>query len=246
MIGVAIAAFGLVFQFSTATNGVAASILTCQRGATLASGDPDPTIFADEASKGIHAFWCEQYEADGMTTRTGPYWEIYSNGRPRTQAIYVNSQLTGPVTIRNEDGSLFLRGFLEESEWSGPLEIFHPNGATWFEASFESGRLDGELRTHFPDGALESESHYQAGREDGLARSFYPTAAGGRLKSEAHVEADQIVGQHRLLSRKGELMRSIDWHIGPAAWRNLRANPAARELATPSRETSDQRRNLRD
>jgi hypothetical protein len=246
MIGVVIVALGLVCQFSMSTNAVAASILTCQHGAILASGDPDPTIFADVASKGVRAFWCERYEADGTTTRTGPYWEIYSNGRPRTQAIYIDSRLAGPVTIRNEDGSLFLRGFLKDSEWSGALEIFHPNGAIWFEASFESGRLDGELRTHFPDGALESESQYQAGREDGLARSFYPTAAGGRLKSEAHVEADQIVGQHRLLSRKGELIRSIDWHTGPAAWSKSRTNPAAPDLGTSSRETSNQMRNLRD
>jgi hypothetical protein len=245
-ISVAIGAIGLVFQLLMATSAAAGSMLTCQQGTTLATGDPDPTIFADEASKGVRAFWCERYDTDGMTTRTGPYWEIYSNGRPRTQAIYVNSQLSGPVTIRDEDGGVFARGFLKQSEWSGAFEIFHPNGATWFEASFESGRLEGEIRTHFPDGAIESESRYQAGREDGLARSFYPTAAGGRLKSEAHVEADQIVGEHRLLNRNGALVRSIDWDLGPAAWRKIRANPAARDPGTPFQETSGRIPDLRD
>jgi len=147
----------------------------------------------------------------------------------------------GPVSIRNEDGSLFLRGFLEEGSWSGPLEIFHETGAIWFEAIFEAGRLEGALRTRFPDGALESETRYQAGREDGLARSFYPTASGGRLKSEAHVEADRLVGQHRLLSPEGELIRSIDRDIAPAAWLQRYARPAA-----PAQTTSDSEHDLRD
>lgn len=204
-------------------------LLVCAEGSTLASGRPDRSLFAAAASKGVRAHWCERYDAEGRTTRTGPYWEVYANGRPRTQALYVGSRLTGPVTVRFEDGGLFLRGFLEKGEWSGDLEIFHENGEPWLEARFEAGRLEGPLRTHYPDGALESESHYQAGREDGLARSFYSTALGGRLKSEAHVEADDFVGRHRVLNREGKLVRSIDWSSGPAAWRAREriASPAA-------------------
>lgn len=234
MISVAIVAFLLVSDLPVTTRAQGTSEFACQPGAILATGRPDSSLFAYEASKGVRAFWCERYDANGIATRSGPYWETYSNGRTRTQAHYVDSHLKGHVSIRNEDGSLFLRGFLEKGEWSGPLEIFHESGAIWFEAHFDSGRLEGVLRTHFPDGALESETRYQAGREDGLARSFYPTAAGGRLRSEAHVEADQLVGQHRLLDPKGELIRSIDWDIGPAAWRSIRVTPAA-----PAQTTSD-------
>lgn len=204
-------------------------LLVCGAGSTLASGRPDRSLFSAAASKGVRAHWCERYDAQGRTTRTGPYWEVYRNGRPRTQALYVGSRLSGPVTIRNDDGSLFLRGFLEKGEWSGKLEIYHENGEVWLEARFDAGRLDGPVRTHHPDGAIESESRYQKGREDGLARSFYSTALGGRLKSEAHLEADDFVGRHRILSREGELVRSIDWSSGPAAWqaRGADAVPAA-------------------
>jgi hypothetical protein len=264
MIHVAIAALALVCELPATTHAVAASVGTstatpaaksvfeCEHGATLATGRPDPDLFAREASKGVRAFWCERYDENGIAARTGPYWETYSNGGTRTQANYVESRLRGPVSIHNEDGSLFLRGFLEEGEWSGQLEIFHESGAIWFEAHFDSGHLEGALRTHFPDGALESETRYQAGREDGLARSFYPTAAGGRLKSEAHVEADRLVGRHRLLDRRGDLIRSIDWDIGPAAWRSVRPSPthtplpAAPRPSTPARSSSDQKRDLRD
>ena len=268
MIHVAIAALALVCEFpattlaaadaagsSTATpapTAAAKSAFVCDQGATLATGRPDPDLFASEASKDVSAFWCERYDENGIATRTGPYWETYSSGGTRTQANYFKSRLKGPVSIRNEDGSLFLRGFLEEGEWSGQLEIFHESGATWFEAHFDSGHLEGALRTHFPDGALESETRYQAGREDGLARSFYPTAAGGRLKSEAHVEADRLVGRHRLLDRRGDLIRSIDWDIGPAAWRSVRPSPSpipvpgAPRPSTPGRASSDRKRDLRD
>jgi hypothetical protein len=221
----------------------------CEADATLATGRPDPGLFAIEASKDVRAFWCERYDSNGITKRSGPYWETYSNGRTRTQANYVDSRLKGPVSILNEDGSLFLSGFLEGGEWSGPLEIFHENGAVWFEARFDSGHLEGALRTRYPDGALESETRYQAGREDGLARSFYPTAAGGRLKSEAHVEADQLVGRHRLLDSRGKLIRSIDWEIGPAAWENFpasSADAASRGILAPQRTANDRERNLRD
>jgi hypothetical protein len=259
-IRVAIAALALVCEFPATTHAEIASVaisaatsgFVCKQGATLATGRPDPDLFASEASKGVRAFWCERYDENGIATRMGPYWETYSNGRTRTRANYVDSRLKGPVSIQNEDGSLFLRGFLEEGGWSGQLEIFHENGAVWFEAHFDSGHLEGALRTRFPDGAIESETRYQAGREDGLARSFYPTAAGGRLKSEAHVEADQLVGRHRLLNPKGELIRSIDWDIGPAAWRSIRPGPsdapmpAAPDPATPAPTNSVRKRDLRD
>lgn len=250
---VAIALLALVCGYPVAPQAVTASAsqeeFACDAESTLATGRPDPDLFASDASRGVRAFWCERYDANGIATRSGPYWETYSNGRTRTQANYVDSRLKGPVSVLNEDGSLFLRGFLDQGEWSGRLEIFHENGAIWFEAHFESGHLEGTLRTHYPDGALESETRYQAGREDGLARSFYPTAAGGRLKSEAHVEADRLVGRHRLLNRRGKLIRSIDWEIGPAAWRSVpanSANPASPDVLGPPRTASDRKLDLRD
>lgn len=242
----AVMAFALVCAFPASAADISPSEFVCEPGETLATGRPDPDLFSDEASKGVRAFWCERYDAIGMATRTGPYWETYSSGRTRTKANYVDSRLEGPVAVRHEDGSLFLRGLLEAGEWSGPLEIFHASGKIWLAAQFESGHLEGTLRTHFPDGALESETRYQAGREDGLARSFYPTAAGGRLKSEAHVEADLLVGEHRLLDRSGELVRSIDWNTGPAAWRSVPVAPASPDLARPAPANSDRELDLRD
>jgi len=201
--------------------------VVCEDGAALASGPPDPNLLSREASQGIRAFWCERYDETGATQRHGLYREFYANGARRVDGHYVDSMLAGPIAIRNSDGSLFLRGFLEDGDWSGGLEIFHETGAVWFEAEFRSGSLVGPLRTHYPDGALESETRFQAGREDGLARSFYPSAAGGRLKSEAHVEADEIVGVHRLLDRNSEVVRSIDSNEGPPLWRRIREKPAA-------------------
>ena len=209
------------------SNAADAPEVACGDEATLASGAPDASLLARAASKGIRAFWCERYDSIGVATRLGPYREFYSNGRLRVRGQYIESKLVGPIAIQNEDGTLFLRGFLDRGEWSGAFEIFHETGEVWFEAEFRSGQLEGPLRTHYPDGALESETQYQAGREDGLARSFYPTAAGGRLKSEAHVEADQIVGVHRLLDRDGGLVRSIDWTDGPPTWRRASQEPAA-------------------
>jgi hypothetical protein len=200
--------------------------LTCEPGAILAGGRPDPTIFADDASRGVRASWCERYDRYGVATRTGPYREVYPGGAIRTEARYVDSHLRGPVTIRNEDGGLFLKGFLVDGEWVGELEIFHPNGAVWLETHFDHGVLEGAVRSHYADGALESETRFQHGREDGLARSFYPSTVGGRLKSEAYVEADRIVGQHRLLDREGEVVRTIDWETGPLAWRSALRVPA--------------------
>jgi len=257
MISVAIALVAQSCLCPVATNAATPSAsgptdegqFACDAESTLATGRPDPGVFASDASKGVRAFWCEWYDANGIATRSGPYWETYSNGRTRTRAHYVDSRLKGPVSILNQDGSLFLRGFLEEGEWSGQLEIFHESGAVWFEAHFDAGQLEGALRTRYPDGALESETRYQAGREDGLARSFYPSAAGGRLKSEAHVEADRLVGRHRLLDRRGKLIRSIDWDVGPAAWRSVpasSANPASAILPAPARTPSDPRPHLRD
>ncbi len=257
MISVSIALLAQICAFPVSTQATPPSAapacdegrFACDPESTLATGRPDPGVFASNASKGVSAFWCERYDTNGIATRSGPYWETYPNGQTRTRAHYVDSHLKGPVSILNEDGSLFLRGFLENGEWSGPLEIFHESGAVWFEAHFDAGQLEGALRTHYPDGALESETRYQAGREDGLARSFYPTAAGGRLKSEAHVEADRLVGRHRLLDRRGRLIRSIDWDVGPAAWRSVparSANPASPILPAPARTASDPRPHLRD
>lgn len=222
-----VAGAALVFAFAVRgfANSPPVVAFACEDGTVLATGDPDPAVFSVEASKGVRAFWCERYDEFGMATRVGSYWEIDASGQPRTEAGYVDSRLAGPVTVRNEDGGLFVRGFLENGEWSGRLEIFHENGVPWLEADFVAGQLEGDLRTRFSNGALESETHYQRGYEDGLARSFYPTAVGGRLKSEAHVEADQIVGRHRVLNPEGRLIRSIDWNSGPAEWASGGSGP---------------------
>lgn len=216
--------------------------LRCENGAILAGGDPDRAIFASEASRGVRASWCERYDRYGKATRTGPYREIYPTGALRTEARYVRSRLQGRVTVRNEDGGLFLRGFLVGGEWVGEFELFHPNGALWLETHFDHGVLEGATRTHYADGALESETRFQNGREDGLARSFYPSSLGGRLKSEVFVEADRMVGQHRILDRRGAIIQSIDWDTGPIAWRTTQPAPAssdsssapARARATPA------------
>jgi hypothetical protein len=210
--------------------------LECGDDATVASGAPDPSLLAREASIGVHAVWCERYDALGAATRLGSYREFYPGGGVRVRGQYLDSALVGPIVVLHEDGTVFMRGFLDRGEWTGAFEIFHASGAVWFEADFQSGQLQGPLRTRYPDGALESETQYQSGREDGLARSFFPSAAGGRLRSEAHVEADQIVGVHRLLDRDGELVRSIDWSAGPPTWQRSVAPPAA--PATPAAPAS--------
>lgn len=182
----------------------------------LGTGSTDEDLLSEEASAGVRAFWCERYDAFGNTQRLGPYREVYANGQIRLEATYVKAgkttRLEGPIEIRNDDGSPFLRGFLKEGEWAGDLVIFHETGKPWFEGKFEQGRLEGPLRTHHADGALESETRFSRGREQGLARSFFATSAGGRLKSEVRVESDQIVGAHRLLDSKGGLRREIDWN----------------------------------
>jgi hypothetical protein len=165
----------------------------CAVGATLATGAPDPAIFAREASKDVRAFWCETYDTDGNALRAGVYWEVYPDGATRTRSRYVDSRIEGPVEVFDEAGGLWLRGDLDGGEWSGPLELFHPNGVTWLSARFRSGRLDGPVETRFPDGRVESSTHFQNGHEDGIATSYYPTSAGGGLRSQVRVEVDEIV-----------------------------------------------------
>ncbi len=233
----ALLAVAACFLVAPEPGAAAAGELVCGREMALVSGVPDSTLFAIEASAGIRAFWCERYDEFGTATRIGPYREIYSDGQLRVTATYVDSKLAGAVAIRYQDGSLFMRGFLADAEWTGSVEIYHPSGATWFEATFDSGRLEGRLRTRYADGALESETRFQAGYEDGLARSFYSTAAGGRLKSEARIEADQIVGLHRLLNREGDVVRTIDWSDGPPAWRPIQLEATVEE-SDPMRDPS--------
>lgn len=165
----------------------------CVVGATLATGAPDPAIFAREASRGVRAFWCETYDADGNSLRAGAYWELYPDGATRALARYVDSRIEGLVEVFDEDGSLWLRGELAGGQWTGPLEIFHANGSPWLSAHFREGQLDGPVETRFPDGSVESRTRFLGGREDAIATSYYPAQAGGGLRSRVRVEGDEIV-----------------------------------------------------
>ena len=165
----------------------------CVVGATLATGSPDPAIIAREASRGVRAFWCETYDADGNSQRAGAYWELYPGGATRALARYVDSRIEGLVEIFDEDGSLWLRGEVVGGHWAGPLEIFHANGSPWLSAHFRDGQLDGPVETRFPDGRVESSTLFQGGREDAIATSYYPAHAGGGLRSRVRVEGDEIV-----------------------------------------------------
>ncbi len=207
----------------------------------LGTGTADRDLLSEEASVGVRAFWCERYDAFGNTQRLGPYREVYPNGQIRLEAMYMKAgkttRLEGPVEIRNEDGSRFLRGFLKAGEWAGDLVMFHETGQPWFEGKFEQGRLVGPLRTHHADGALESETRYSSGQEQGLARSFFATAAGGRLKSEVRVERDKIVGAHRLLDREGGPRREIDQAAGRTDWQTVGVPQPTPAPETPSEVT---------
>lgn len=165
----------------------------CAEGATLATGRPDPALFAYEASRGVQAYWCETYDADGMAHRAGPYFDRHPNGATRVRATYVDSRLVGAVEVFDEDGTLWLRGELVAGAWEGPLQLFHGNGGRWLTAHFRAGILDGPVETFFPDGSLESQTRFEDGHEEGIATSFHPAAAGGGLRSQVRVEADRIV-----------------------------------------------------
>lgn len=165
----------------------------CEAGATLATGSPDIAIFAREASRGVRAFWCETYDVDGNARRAGAYWEIYPGGATRTLARYVDSRIEGPVEVFDEAGGIWLRGELAGGDWMGALEMFHANGGRWLSALFRAGQLDGPVETWYPDGSVESATRFLNGREDGIATSYYPAVAGGRLRSQVRVEADEIV-----------------------------------------------------
>jgi len=191
--------------------------LQCGEGSSLASGSPDASIFSRAASPGVRAFWCERYDRYGRTTRTGPYRELYPSGAVRTEARLSEGRLEGPIEIRDEEGGLWLRSFYVDGVEQGPLEIFHPGGEPWIHAEMKDGRLHGHVRTLYPDGALESETRYENGREHGLARSFHPAGAGGRLHSEVRVEADRLIGTHRVLDVEGHPRLLLDRDAVPAA-----------------------------
>lgn len=180
----------------------------CVVGATLATGSPDPAIFAREASRGVRAFWCETYDVDGNSQRGGAYWEIYPGGATRALARYVDSHIEGLVEIFDEDGSLWLRGELVRGEWAGTLEIFHANGAPWLSTHFRDGRLDGPVETRFPDGRVESSTRFQGGREEAVATSYYPAKAGGGLRSRVRVEGDEIVEAEPMQPAKAALSQA--------------------------------------
>jgi len=215
----------LLLPISSGADETISQAFTCPAGSTRSSGTPDTAIFSKAASANVRGHWCEQYDEWGTATRAGPYWETYADLSIRTRGSYIDSRLEGTVVSFHESGALFLRGFLADGQWTGAFEIFHENGSAWFQANMRDGKLDGPVATFFPDGGLESETRFQAGREDGLARSFFAASAGGRLKSEAHIEADAFIGQHRLLGRTGALLRMIDWDAAPIDWR--KAEPAA-------------------
>jgi hypothetical protein len=180
---------------SALAEGTAAPGHPCADGETLATGRPDPGIFARQASRGVWAFWCETYDRDGRAHRDGPYWDRHPDGTLRTRARYVDGRIEGPVEVFAEDGSRWLRGELVGGQWSGRFELFHANGSRWLAARFRAGRLDGPVETWFSDGHLESTTRFQSGREDGVSTSYYPTAAGGGVRSRVQVEADEIVGR---------------------------------------------------
>jgi len=228
----------LVPALSGANEGALGAPL-CAAGMAISSGEPDSSVFAESASSGVRAHWCERYDEWGTTTRSGPYWETYASGSIRVRGTYVDSRLEGPVVSFHESGELFLRGFLQAGQWTGAFEIYHENGAPWFQATMKDGQLDGPVATFFPDGGLESETRFQAGREDGKARSFFAAAAGGRLKSEAQIEADMFIGEHRVLDREGGLVRTIDWNAAPIDWRSAQTRQEGLPAAPASSGRSE-------
>ncbi len=193
---------------------------TCRAGETAASGAVDEAIFSRAASRGVRAEWCERYDADGRSERIGAYREHYPGGGLRTEATYEAGRLAGPVVAYHEDGTVFLEGALEGGEWVGPVTLRHTNGRLWWRGAFSEGALSGTVELKHPAGGLAAEMRFQGGREDGEARTFYPLEFGGGVRSNVHVEADELVGVHRVFDPQGRVVRRIDLDAAPREWAN--------------------------
>lgn len=187
----------------------------CAAGEVLATGRPDATIIAWEASPGVRAFWCETYDEQGNALRGGPYWDLHADGSPRIRARYVESRLEGAVEIFAEDGTLWLRGSLSQGEWSGPVEIFHADGERWFAARFEGGRLAGPVETAAP-------------AERAGAAAFHPDA-----RDPPTVEGRPSPTPAENAEREGRPMARIDAR-GPAAALSAAGQASAAPSASPA------------
>lgn len=205
----------------------------CPAGSTRASGEPEDSLIARAASKGVRAVWCERYDAAGRTHREGAYRDFHPNGSVRAEGTYVASRLDGPVRVFHDNGAPFLVGTLDRGHWDGELRLFHPNGAPWIELHYRRSRLHGPARMQHPDGSPADSTTFQKGREDGLARSYYPKSAGGRLQSEVHVEADRIVGTHHLFDPGGQLVDTASGASAPPDWAREPQNPRTPASAAP-------------
>lgn len=132
----------------------------------------------------------------------GEVKEFSESGKIKTEAVYQNNKLHGPLVRYDEKGKILSKETYEAGVLQGPAEYFsytfnqtfhtlchynrsllegelvitQENGSLRERANYAKGRLHGPRYTYYADGTLESEENWQDGKLAGTRKLYFPTA----------------------------------------------------------------------
>jgi antitoxin component YwqK of YwqJK toxin-antitoxin module len=126
----------------------------------------------------------------------------YENGKMKTECVYRNGILTGPMKEWYENGQLKSECAYENDDFYGPVKEWYEKGQLKSECNYENGNQIGPMKEWYEKGQLKSECNYENGNQIGPMKEWYEK---GQLKSECNYENDNRNGPMKEWYENGKL-----------------------------------------
>ena len=104
---------------------------------------------------------------DEQGRRSGPWKDLYTDGKVRATGTYLNNQKSGDWTYFFRSGGIEQKGKFERGRYRGSWTWYYPNGNPWREESYFNGREDGVFVEYDQEGNILTKGDYISGEKEG-------------------------------------------------------------------------------
>ena len=182
----------------------------------LSSREGDNKIFYQQFDKEENlSFAYHYYNANGEQIYDGTYTEYFPNGNIKIIQEFVENEMTGNITIFNENGGILLKCSNYENSNNGLCNTYHHNGQMESKYEFENNNVlmhNGRSTSWYENGNFRKVGIIRNDKLIGKHINYYEN---GNIKEEIIYNNDGIIdGVYKLYYENGELKYIINYING--------------------------------
>ena len=112
---------------------------------------------------------------------TGGVFELYENGKKKTQGSFKDGKPEGLMTIWHRNGLKKTEGSMKDGKPEGLMTEWYESGQKRYEENWKDGKKGGLMTSWYESGQKKNEENWKDGKKEGLMTSWHKN---GKKKTE--------------------------------------------------------------